>query len=40
MNYKYGKWLQKEMIQFPHQLDVDPEGGCTSVCFGNLSRTL
>lgn len=26
MNYKYGKWLQKEMILFPHQLNVDPEG--------------
>lgn len=26
MNYKYGKWLQKEMILFPHQLDVDLEG--------------
>lgn len=32
MNYKYGKWLQKEMIQFPHQLDVDPEGMVVLQC--------
>lgn len=32
MNYKHGKWLQKEMIQFPHQLDVDPEGMVVLQC--------
>lgn len=32
MNYKYGKWLQKEMIQFPHQLNVDPEGMIVLQC--------
>lgn len=37
MNYKYGKWLQKEMIQFPHQLDVDPEGMVVLQCALEIS---
>jgi hypothetical protein len=37
MNYKYGKWLQKEMIQFPHQLNVDPEGMIVLQCALEIS---
>ena len=37
MNYKHGKWLQKEMIQFPHQLDVDPEGMVVLQCALEIS---
>lgn len=37
MNYKHGKWLQKEMIQFPHQLDVDPEGVVVLQCALEIS---
>ena len=37
MNYKYGKWLQKEMIQFPHQIDVDPEGMVVLQCALEIS---
>ena len=37
MNYKYGKWLQREMVQFPHQLDVDPEGMVVLQCALEIS---
>lgn len=37
MNYKHGKWLQKEMILFPHQLNVDPEGMVVLQCSLEIS---
>lgn len=37
MNYKYGKWLQREMVQFLHQLDVDPEGMVVLQCALEIS---